>query len=691
MAGEEKLVFEITAIDRATQVMRQVEAGAKSLEKTWNSLEDAFSAAAAALAIREIVDATVEWERASNRIDAVLRATGGSAGIARRELDQLAGAIAQNTEFSRRQALEAEGNLLKFGNIHDEVFKRALQLSADYASFTGGDMASATQAIGRALADPVAGVRMLQKELGNLTFSEKEYIAQLEANGEVERAQAAVLDIIERKIGGTAAAMNTGMVGALANVKKGWEELLESIGKTDLAQGIAGGLGQLLSDLSHGGANALPSAFATAGSSLGIRAEDVLADSKAKGPNWQQQMDAQLAAQNAFAAKIEEGRDRIREAHARAVPVLQAWNRQLQETTAEETALTLVLQGEARSWSDADKVKLLNLAVEIDRRKALHLVMEAQAAGIRQASEAMRQADEIQEAYLRGARERLEQQDFETGLLGKTAYAQQQLVALREIELRQRQALRALADTDLDPEELQRRQQAIVDASAREKKAVLDSLAARRQAERDWATGARQAFNDYIEHATNAAEQAQFLFTNAFGHMEDALVEFVMTGKLNFRDFANAVLSDLARIIARQAIAGGAGAIGGAGFLGSLLGGGGGGAAAVPPEFLVGHRGGVVGEPGWDSRAVSPLVFAGARRYHGGGLVGDEVPAILQRGETVLPRGVSAGRQLVVQQNIHVGGNVSSADLPAILAAAKRGTMVAIAEERRRNPTGPFG
>lgn len=57
--------------------------------------------------------------------------------------------------------------------------------------------------------------------------------------------------------------------------------------------------------------------------------------------------------------------------------------------------------------------------------------------------------------------------------------------------------------------------------------------------------------------------------------------------------------------------------------------------------FHAGHTGGVVGAGmgGGAMRAVNPLVFAGARRYHTGGLASNEVPAILQAGEEVLTRG----------------------------------------------------
>lgn len=54
------------------------------------------------------------------------------------------------------------------------------------------------------------------------------------------------------------------------------------------------------------------------------------------------------------------------------------------------------------------------------------------------------------------------------------------------------------------------------------------------------------------------------------------------------------------------------------------------------------HNGGVVGSTPTFSRPIPALAFAGAPRYHSGGIAGlrpDEVPAILQKGEVVLPRG----------------------------------------------------
>jgi lambda family phage tail tape measure protein len=72
-------------------------------------------------------------------------------------------------------------------------------------------------------------------------------------------------------------------------------------------------------------------------------------------------------------------------------------------------------------------------------------------------------------------------------------------------------------------------------------------------AQSDWQSGATSAFANYLDSANNVAGQTKSLFTNAFSSMEDAIVNFAMTGKLSFADFAKSILADMARIATRQA------------------------------------------------------------------------------------------------------------------------------------------
>ncbi|MFU6990227.1 phage tail tape measure C-terminal domain-containing protein [Pseudomonas paraeruginosa] len=73
------------------------------------------------------------------------------------------------------------------------------------------------------------------------------------------------------------------------------------------------------------------------------------------------------------------------------------------------------------------------------------------------------------------------------------------------------------------------------------------------------------------DQAQDVSGMMDTLFTNAFTNMENALFTFATTGKLSFKDFADSVIQDMARIAARQAtlqiIGGIVGAV--SGFFGS--------------------------------------------------------------------------------------------------------------------------
>lgn len=153
--------------------------------------------------------------------------------------------------------------------------------------------------------------------------------------------------------------------------------------------------------------------------------------------------------------------------------------------------------------------------------------------------------------------------------------------------------------------------------------------AARKEAEETLAALERigAALQDYAADAIDWSDEIGEALVGAFRGAEDAVRDFVRTGKLDFRELATSIIADLAAIAARRFIFGPI-----AGLLGGAIGNAGGVLAGL---F---HSGGVVGEGG-PLRLAPATAFVGAQRYHSGGLIGpDEVPAILQRGERVLTR-----------------------------------------------------
>ncbi|SUZ32932.1 hypothetical protein ROE7235_02698 [Roseibaca ekhonensis] len=137
------------------------------------------------------------------------------------------------------------------------------------------------------------------------------------------------------------------------------------------------------------------------------------------------------------------------------------------------------------------------------------------------------------------------------------------------------------------------------------------------------------ALSDYASKARDIGGDIGQSLVGAFQSAENAIGEFVKTGKLDFRGLVTSLLADLAKLAARRFILGPiANALSGA--LGS--------AGGIFANVL--HAGGMVGSAG-PSRMVPAMAFANAPRMHAGGMAGlrhDEIPAILQRGERVLSR-----------------------------------------------------
>jgi lambda family phage tail tape measure protein len=68
--------------------------------------------------------------------------------------------------------------------------------------------------------------------------------------------------------------------------------------------------------------------------------------------------------------------------------------------------------------------------------------------------------------------------------------------------------------------------------------------------------GAKQALSDYSEMAMNMGQNVQGAVTSAFQSMEDAMVDFVAKGKMDFSSLVDSIISDLARVAIRQSITG---------------------------------------------------------------------------------------------------------------------------------------
>ena len=326
------------------------------------------------------------------------------------------------------------------------------------------------------------------------------------------------------------------------------------------------------------------------------------------------------------------------------------------DLTHEGRVLWETQEGRWKAESEATKERLLEGARRLDMLAELKHEDEETARREQQAADARKAAIEDIEAQalaLLPAYER-ERAEIERQLEAQLAALKEEGKGYEDTERRRAEAREVAAERirRLDEEEAERRRQAAEEEEQRRRdviEAAEDEAERRLRASRHWRDGAIRGLRDYAEAATDAGKRADDGVTSGIKSMEGALVEFVTTGKLSVSDFADHIIAEMARAAIQQSITGPL-ASGLSGLLttglGSLVGGYG---VFSPyntagPDGVVGsvfHTGGVAGEPGGTRRVVAPAVFAGARRYHRGGIAGmlrpEEIPAILERGEEVIP------------------------------------------------------
>lgn len=157
-------------------------------------------------------------------------------------------------------------------------------------------------------------------------------------------------------------------------------------------------------------------------------------------------------------------------------------------------------------------------------------------------------------AYTDGLDRQNSNLEFQNSLVGKSAIAQQILNNAHSNYLELQKQIEAIERTKgaISSETIQKMTEEMLKATTYQEQL----LRQRDKATRSFEYGTTTALQKYLESAGNVASQSEHFFTHAFTSMEDALAQFVMTGKLNFSGFANSVMSDIARIYARMAITG---------------------------------------------------------------------------------------------------------------------------------------
>ncbi|EPL1663883.1 TPA: phage tail tape measure protein [Proteus mirabilis] len=273
-------------------------------------------------------------------------------------------------------------------------------------------------------------------------------------------------------------------------------------------------------------------------------------------------------------------------------------------------------------------------------------------------------------AYDRG--KEIEQMQFETTLIGKSRAEQEKLNALRQIDVLYQQA-----SVDLGEKELANLQRNV----ELTKQQIEAELRKREAMKGDPMAGLKQGLSDFSDSAMDVMENVRNVTTNALNNMSDALADFALTGKGSFKDFANAVISDITRMVMKmlifKAIEAGGQAMGfDMGWMskGHAYGGYTGHGGKFEPKGIV-HGGEFV----FTKEATAKLgvgnlyrLMHAAQGYASGGFVGAVAGRIPVTPQPTLAR--AGGVQMTVVNHITVTGNGDAVLAQAMKEAAQQGT-----------------
>ena len=164
------------------------------------------------------------------QLEAVIKSTGGAAGMSAEAITDLAGSLQKTTKFSDDAITGGESLLLTFTNIGKDVFPDVTKTMLDMSTAMGTDLKGTAMQLGKALNDPEKGIAALTKSGVTFTEQQKEQIKAMQAAGDMAGAQKIVIAELNKEFGGSAEAAGKTFSGQMEIAKNMLGEFGEMIG-----------------------------------------------------------------------------------------------------------------------------------------------------------------------------------------------------------------------------------------------------------------------------------------------------------------------------------------------------------------------------------------------------------------------------------------------------------------------------
>jgi len=176
------------------------------------------------------ISAASEAEEIQAQLNAVLKSTGGVAGVSADAINDHAQALSEATRFEDDAIVASSALMLTFTKVGKDVFPDATEATLDMAQAMGMDLNSATMLVGKALNDPVKGMTALSRSGIQFTEDQKAMVQAMVDVGDTAGAQQIILKELETQFGGSAKAAGETFGGQLDIMKNALGNVGEEIG-----------------------------------------------------------------------------------------------------------------------------------------------------------------------------------------------------------------------------------------------------------------------------------------------------------------------------------------------------------------------------------------------------------------------------------------------------------------------------
>jgi len=221
------------SLAQASSEMANATNASMGLSNRFKDMVSAAGLAAAAykalnVAVKGVADAQ-QTMMTNAKLEAVVKATGASAGYTAEQLKEMSKAMSENSIYSQATITNAQAMLLTFTEISGDVFPRAMGAISDM-SMLFGSLEGGVTLLGKALENPVDGLAALSKTGFKFSDEFKAVNKTLVESGDIAEAQRRIMSELEAQMQGLSQAVADTAAGKLQILKNQFADIAAEAG-----------------------------------------------------------------------------------------------------------------------------------------------------------------------------------------------------------------------------------------------------------------------------------------------------------------------------------------------------------------------------------------------------------------------------------------------------------------------------